>query len=326
MWVNIINLQIFNIQAQMESIVEKINKLKKEKNAVILAHCYQNVEIDEVADFVGDSLYLSQKARETDADIIVFAGVSFMAETAKLLSPHKKVLLPRLEAGCFMADMIDLKSLREFKSKHPNIPAVCYVNSTAEIKSECDVCCTSSNALNIVRNLGVKEVLFLPDTYLGKWVESQLDGVKVITYNGFCPTHLRLRPEDIEKCRLEHPNAKILAHPECHHTVSKLADFVGSTKEIMDYVNKTDENEIVIATEKGVFDRLKRDYPEKSFYLLKDNLVCQNMKWNTLDDIYNALVREEHEITLNKDISEKAVKCINRMFEVSNSARIPEAV
>ena len=302
----------------MDSLVEKINNLKKEKNAVILAHCYQNVEVDEVADFVGDSLYLSRKAKETNADIIVFAGVSFMAETAKLLSPDKKVLLPRLEAGCFMANMINVESLREFRAMHPNVPAVCYVNSTAAIKAESDVCCTSSNAVDVVKNLGVDEVLFLPDTYLGKWVEAKLEGkVKVHTYNGFCPTHLRLRAEDMEKSRLEHPNSKILAHPECHQTVSALADFVGSTKEIMEYVKSTDFKEYTIATEKGVFDRLQRDYKDKTFYLLKDTLVCQNMKWNTLDDIYNSLLREEHEITLDKETSEKAMACINKMFEVT---------
>lgn len=301
----------------MSTLVEKIHELKKEKNAVILAHCYQNVEIDEVADFVGDSLYLSQKAKETDADIIVFAGVSFMAETAKLLSPNKKVLLPRIEAGCFMADMIDVNLLREFKNQHPNIPSVCYVNSTAAIKAECDVCCTSSNAVDVVKNLGASEVLFLPDTYLGKWVESKLDGVKVITYNGFCPTHLSLRAEDVEKSRLEHPNAVILAHPECHQTVTSLADFVGSTKEIMHYVKASNEKEFVIATEKGVYDRLKRDYLNKEFYLLKDTLVCKNMKWNTLDDIYNSLVREEHEITLDMETSHRAMACINKMFEIT---------
>ncbi|MBR1776652.1 quinolinate synthase NadA [bacterium] len=306
----------------MNSLVESINKLKKEKNAVILAHCYQNVEIDKVADFVGDSLYLSKKAKDTDADIIVFAGVSFMAETAKLLSPEKKVLLPRLEAGCFMANMINIESLREFKSLHPNVPSVCYVNSTAEIKAECDVCCTSSNALKVVKNIAEKEntneVLFLPDTYLGKWVEKQLEGkIKVTTYNGFCPTHLRLRKEDIENSRKEYPNSKILAHPECHWAVSELADFVGSTKEIMEYVKNTDFSEYTIATEKGVFDRLQRDYSNKTFHLLSDSLVCKNMKWNTLDDIYNSLLREEHEIFLDDTISEKAMACINKMFQIT---------
>lgn len=301
----------------MNELIEKINKLKKEKNAVILAHCYQNVEIDEVADFVGDSLYLSRMAKDTDADIIVFAGVSFMAETAKLLSPEKKVLLPRTESGCFMADMIDVEYLRKFKSEHPGVPAVCYVNSTAAVKAECDVCCTSSNALHIVKNLNVPEVLFLPDTYLGKWVESKLDGVKVTTYNGFCPTHLLIRPEDMENARKKYPNAKILAHPECHYEVSALADFVGSTKAIMDYVKNSDEKEFVIATEKAVVDRLTRDYPERKFYLIKDTIVCKNMKWNTLDDIYYSLLNEEHEITLDASVAKNAMACINRMFEMN---------
>ncbi len=305
----------------MNTLVEKINTLKREKNAVILAHCYQNVEIDEVADFVGDSLYLSKMAKETDADIIVFAGVSFMAETAKLLSPNKKVLLPRLEAGCFMANMINVDSLRQFKAIHPNVPVVCYVNSTAAVKAECDVCCTSSNAYDVVSNLGADEVLFVPDTYLGKWVESKLNGkVKVTTYNGFCPTHLRLRAEDVEAARQAYPNSKILAHPECHQTVSALADFVGSTKEIMQYVKNSNDIEFTIATEKGVLDRLQRDYKDKTFHLLKDTLVCTNMKWNTLDDIYNALINEEHEIVLDEAISQKAMACINKMFEVTSVA------
>ena len=299
----------------MDLLVEKIKKLKKEKNAIVLAHCYQNVEIDEVADFVGDSLYLSRMAKDTDADIIVFAGVSFMAETAKLLSPNKKVLLPRTESGCFMADMINLDSLREFKAQHPNIPVVCYVNSTVAIKAECDICCTSSNALDIVRNMKVPEVLFVPDTYLGKWVEAQLDGVKVTTFNGFCPTHLRITPKDMEDARTKFPNAKLLAHPECHFKVSALADFVGSTKAIMDYVANSSDKEFVIATEKGVVDRLTRDYKDKKFYLIKDTIVCQNMKWNTLDDIYNSLLNETHEIFLDETVLEKAMACINRMWE-----------
>lgn len=302
----------------MKELVEKINELKKKKNAVILAHCYQNVEIDEVADFVGDSLYLSQQANATDADIIVFAGVYFMAQTAKILSPDKKVLLPRLESGCRMADMIDLKQLREFKSKHPNIPAVCYINSTAEVKSECDMCCTSSNAVKVVESMGAKEILFLPDTYLGKWVENKLGNVKVTTYPGFCPTHLQIQPQDILEARKKYPNAKVLAHPECHQEVVKLADYVGSTTGIMKYAIESDNKTFIIATEKGVVERLERDYPEKEFILIKNNVVCPNMKWHTLQDIYNALDKEEHEITVDNDIAQKAVNCINRMLAVSN--------
>ncbi len=301
----------------MDCYIEKIRQLKKEKNAVILAHCYQNVEIDEVADYVGDSLYLSQQAAKTDADIIVFAGVFFMAQTAKILNPNKKVLLPRMESGCLMADMIDFDQLMEFKSQHPNIPTICYINSTAEVKSECDICCTSSNAVKIVKSLNSPEVLFLPDTYLGKWTEKVLGNVKVTTYPGFCPTHLKIKPEDIIEARKKYPSAKILAHPECHQNVSELADYVGSTTEIMNYAAESNARQFIIATEKGVADRLKRDYKDKEFILIKDSIICPNMKWNNLEDIYNSLKYEQYEINVDKKIAEKAIKCINRMLEVS---------
>lgn len=300
-----------------EGIIEKINKLKKEKNAIILAHCYQNVEIDEVADYVGDSLYLSQMAAKTDADIIVFAGVYFMAQTAKILSPTKKVLLPRLESGCLMADMVNLEQLREFKSKYPNIPTVCYINSTAEVKSESDICCTSSNALKIVDSLKADKVLFLPDTYLGKWVEKNLDGVEVITYPGYCPTHLRIKPEDILEMRKKYPDAEVLTHPECHKEVTALSDYVGSTTGIMKYAKESNKKTFIIATEKGVVDRLKRDLPDKEFILIKDNIICPNMKWHTLEDIYNALEYEQHEIDVEPELASKALGCIDRMLEVS---------
>lgn len=301
----------------MQKLVDSINKLKKEKNAIILAHCYQPVEIDLVADFVGDSLALSQKAAQTKADIIVFAGVFFMAQTAKILSPNKKVLLPQIEAGCRMADMITYKQLIEFKSKYPDIPTVCYVNSTAEVKSECDMCCTSSNAVNVVKSMNAEKILFLPDTYLGKWVEKQLGNVEVITYPGFCPTHLQIRPVDIENIREKYPNALVLAHPECHTTVSEMADYVGSTTGIMNYVKNSDHNEFVIATEQGVTDRLKRDYPDKIFIAIKDNIICPNMKMTSLEDILEVLENETNEIFVNEEIAQKAVKCIDRMLEVS---------
>ena len=302
----------------MENIIEQIQTLKREKNAVILAHCYQNVEIDEVADFVGESLYLSQMAAKTDADVILFAGVFFMAQTAKMLSPDKKVLLPRMESGCLMADTINLEQLRKFKSEHPNIPTVCYINSTAEVKSECDICCTSSNAIKIVKSLNTDKVLFLPDTHLGKWVESQLDGVEVITYPGCCPTHMRIKPEDVTNIRKHFPKAKILTHPECSKSVTKLSDFVGSTKEIMQYAKESVAKQFVIATEQGVCDRLKRDMPEKEFIMIKENIICPCMKWHTLQDIYNALEKEQHEITLDEDLIKKSVTCIDRMLEVCN--------
>ena len=295
---------------------DEILKLKKEKNAVILGHCYQNIEIDKVADYVGDSLYLSQMAAKTDADIIVFAGVYFMAQTAKIISPNKKVLLPNMQSGCLMADMIDLKQLREFKAQHSEMPVVCYVNSTAEVKSECDICCTSSNAIKIVDSLKAKEIMFVPDTYLGKWVETQLGNVKVNTFTGFCPTHLRIKPEDIDNAREKYPNALVLTHPECHKEVCLKADYVGSTTGIMKYAMESDKKQFVIATEKGVVDRLQRDCKDKEFILIKDNIVCPNMKHNSLEDIYNVLKNETNEITVDEEIAKKALRCIDRMLEV----------
>ena len=302
----------------MEDLIEKINRLKREKNAVILAHCYQNAEIDEVADFVGDSLYLSQKAADTDADIIIFAGVYFMAQTAKILNPNKKVILPNLKAGCEMADMVNLQQLREFKSKYPNIPTVCYINSTAEVKSECDICCTSSNAIKIVDSLNAEKILFLPDRNLGKWVEKQLGNVEVITYDGCCPIHNDLTTQSLEETKQQHPNAIVLAHPECKEEFSSKADYVGSTTGIMAYVKNSQENEFIIATEKGVVDRLKRDYPEKQFYNINDKpTICKSMKLNSLMDIYYALKNESPEIQVAPELAQKALGCIDRMLEVS---------
>ncbi|MBQ9244980.1 quinolinate synthase NadA [bacterium] len=302
------------------NIIEEIKKLKKEKNAIILTHCYQNIEIDEISDFVGDSLYLSRAAAKTNADIIVFAGVYFMAQSAKILSPNKKVFLPNMNSGCLMADMIDVNNLRIFKKQNPNIPVVCYINSTAEVKAECDICCTSSNAIEIVKSLNVPKVLFVPDTYLGKWVEKQLGNVEIITFNGFCPTHLRIRVEDIERARKLYPNAEILTHPECHNEVAKLSDFVGSTKEIMDYAKQSDKKQFIIATEKGVADRLNRDSKlynwGKEFILINENIICPNMKHNTLEDIYNTLLNETNEITIDKEISKKARISIDKMLNV----------
>lgn len=298
-------------------LINKINELKKAKNAVILAHCYQNVEIDEVADYVGDSLYLSQMAAKTDADIIVFAGVYFMAETAKILSPDKKVLLPRMESGCLMADMITAEQLREFKSKYPNIPVVCYVNSTAEVKAESDICCTSSNAVNVVKSLNVNKVLFVPDTYLGTFVVSKLPEVEVITYPGYCPTHLRIKPEDIISMRQKHPEALVLTHPECHQEVTKISDYVGSTTGIINFAKESTNKSFIIATEIGVVDRLKRDLKDKEFHLVSPKAVCSNMKWNHLEDILNSLEKEQHEITVDPQIAQKAYSTIEKMIQIN---------
>lgn len=300
-----------------QALIEKINKLKKDKNAVVLAHCYQHAEIDEVADFVGDSLYLSQAAAKTDADIIVFAGVSFMAETAKMLSPDKKVLLPCKNAGCEMADMINLQQIRELKTKNPNIPVVCYVNSSAEVKSEADYCCTSSNALKVVSAIGAKKVLFVPDRYLGSWVGNQLKDIEVITYNGFCPVHFGISAKDVIARKQENPDALVLAHPECQKEVVELADYVGSTTGIMKFAKESDNKTFIISTEIGVVERLERDCPDKKFVLVSQQAVCKNMKYHKLQDIYDALLNEQYEINVDENISKKAVKCIDRMLEIS---------
>ena len=301
----------------MKKIIERINELKKEKNAIILAHSYQNIEIDSVADYVGDSLYLSQKAKETQAEIIVFAGVYFMAQTAKIISPEKKVLLPNINAGCLMADMINLHQMVDLKKRYPNIPVVCYINSTAEVKSKCDICCTSSNAIEIVRSLNAKQVLFVPDANLGKYVESQLENVEVITYDGCCPVHDNVTVENIKNMRDKYPNAKVLIHPECKPIVSSMGDYIGSTSGIIEYVKNSSHNQFIIVTEKGVADRLRRDYPDKEFILISDKMLCESMKLTTLNEILFSLENEVNEITLDEEVRKLSSKCIERMLEVS---------
>ncbi len=302
---------------ERKELVKKIQELKKEKNAIVLAHTYQNVEIDEVADFSGDSLYLSQQAAKTDADVIVFAGVYFMAETAKILSPQKTVLLPNINAGCAMADKINLAQLRAFKEKHPNIPVVCYVNSTAEVKSESDICCTSANAVNVVKSLNAKEVLFVPDQHLGSYVESQLEGAKVITYPGFCPIHHSITVDDVKEKKALYPNAQVMVHPECQKEVTQMANFVGSTTAIIKEVKNSDKKEFIIVTEKGVVERLERDCPDKKFVLINEKAICETMKLLKLEDILNTLQNNEYEITVDEEISKKAIKAIDRMVNTN---------
>ena len=298
------------------ALIDEINKLKKEKNAVILAHCYEHAEIDEVADFVGDSLYLSRQAAKTDADIVVFCGVYFMAETAKILSPNKKVLLPNLSAGCAMADMINLEKIKDFKAKNLNIPVVCYVNSTAEVKSECDICCTSANAVEIVKSLNTNKVLFVPDRNLGGYVQSKLSDIEVICYNGCCPIHNDLTVGDVLKQKQANPNAKVLVHPECVKAVTDLADYVGSTTGIINYVKNSDEREFIIVTEIGVVERLERDYKNKKFIHISERAICQSMKYIQLEDVLAALKEEKFEINVSEKLIKEAYAPIEKMIAV----------
>ncbi|MCC5908971.1 MAG: quinolinate synthase NadA [Clostridiaceae bacterium] len=297
-------------------LIEEIKRLKKEKNAIVLAHNYQIPEIQDIADIVGDSLKLSQEAVNVDADIIVMSGVHFMAESVKILSPEKKVLLPVYDAGCPMADMVDVDGLREFKKKHPNAPVVCYVNSSAEVKAESDICCTSSNAVNIVKSLDSDKVLFVPDKNLGNYIQTQVPEKEIIVWEGFCITHHRVNPQEIDAVRQQHPDAPVLAHPECRPEVVAKADFVGSTSEIIKKAGKMENKSFVIGTEMGVLHQLRTNNPGKKFYLLSPALICFNMKKTTLKDIYNALLKEEKEIFVKEEIQRGALKSLQRMLQV----------
>ena len=253
---------------QNKKEVQALLDLKKERNAVILAHLYQWPEVQELADFVGDSLDLSRKAQETKADVIVFCGVWFMAQTAKILNPEKTVLLPRPDAGCPMADMVTPEDVWELKKKHPQAAVVCYVNSSAEVKAASDICCTSSNAVSVVSSLREEEIIFVPDRNLGHYVSQFLPDKRFILFNGFCPTHDRITPEDVEKARSARPGASVLVHPECRPEVVQKADFAGSTAQIIEYAAASDKKEFIIGTESGVLHRLKQLCPNKNFFFL----------------------------------------------------------
>lgn len=299
-----------------EYYIEKIDRLKKEKNAVVLAHNYQRGEIQDIADFVGDSLDLSRRASKVDAEVIVFCGVNFMAESAAILSPEKKVLLPDPNAGCPMADMITPESLRLEKKKYPDAKVVCYVNSSAEIKAESDICCTSTNAIDVVRSLqGTSRILFVPDEHLGRYVASKT-GADIIFWKGFCPTHLRVKPEDIIEIRQKHPKAKCVVHPECSLEVIMLADEALSTGGIIRYVEETDAEEIIIGTELGLAYRLQKEHPNKQFYLASNKLICPNMKLTTLEKVADSLENLQHQVTVDENIRMRAKMALDRMLEI----------
>ncbi len=297
-------------------LIEKIQLLKKQKDAVILAHNYQLSEIQDIADFVGDSLELSIEASKTKAKIIVFCGVNFMAETAKILNPTKKVLMPDKKAGCPMANMINESDLLELKNQNPDAAVVCYINSTAKIKALSDYCCTSGNALQIVKSILPKKIIFVPDQYLGNWIESQL-GIKMILWKGYCNVHNKILPEYIIKQKSNHPKALVLAHPECTPEVLKLADKVASTSQMIKFPSNNSAEEYIIATEKGILHKLNKIYPDKKFYPAFDGALCPNMKLTNLEKLLWSLEDEKEEINLEKNIIEKALSPIKRMLEIT---------
>ena len=300
-----------------DEIIKEILELKKKKNAVIVAHNYQVDDVQEVADIIGDSLALSKYCADVKKDIIVFCGVHFMAESAKILSPDKIVLLPEIDAGCPMADMVTKESLIEEKKKYPDATVVCYINSSAEVKSECDVCCTSSNAVDIVRAVKSKDILFVPDQNLGSYVAKMVPEKNVILWNGYCITHHRVKVDEFVRAKELHPKAEILVHPECQPDIVSIADFAGSTKQIIDYATNSSNKEFIIGTEMGVLFKLKRDNPEKSFYLLSQGLVCPNMKKTSLLSVYSSLNEMKYEINLDETVRLKAKRSLDNMLKLS---------
>ncbi len=300
----------------MKNLIEDILALKKKKKAVILAHNYQKPEIFEIADFLGDSLGLCREAAKTDAEIIVFCGVYFMAESAAILNPGKKVLVPNLEAGCAMADMIEAKQLVEFKKLRPNAAVVCYVNSTAEVKAVSDICCTSSNAVAVVKSLPNKEIIFVPDKNLAAYVAKFVPEKVIIPWEGYCPIHNYLTPEYVAEVKRNNPNAKVIAHPECPPDVLEVADYVSSTSGMIECAERSEAQEFFVLTECGMTERLKRSIPEKKFIGLCN--MCYDMKRNDLESVYECLLNEKNVVKVDTNISKKALLAFEKMFNVKS--------
>lgn len=304
------------VTAKESSLVERILKLKKARNAVILAHNYQLGEVQDIADFVGDSLELSQKAAKTDADVIVFCGVHFMAETASILCPDKVVLLPDIQAGCPMADMVTAEGLRQKKQEFPGATVVCYINSSAEVKAESDVCCTSANAAKVIQSLdSANEILFVPDQYLGHYIGSKT-GKKMILWPGFCPTHLRILPQHILRMKQEYPQAKVIVHPECRPEVIALADEVLSTSGIIKFGQKTEAKEVIVGTEIGIIHQLNKGSPGKKFIPASEQAVCPNMKRISLEKILWSLEEMSPEVRVSEGIRLTAKSAVDKMLEI----------
>jgi len=298
------------------AIIEKIQQLKVQRNAVILAHNYQSGEIQDIADYTGDSLGLSVRAASTEAEVIVFCGVLFMAETAAILSPDKTVLLPEKNAGCPMADMITGSQFEELKAKHPDAITVCYVNTPADVKAHCDYCCTSGNAVELVNTLPKnKQIIFVPDKYLGRYV-AEKTGRNMILWPGYCPTHARISAEQVEHLKVAHPEAVAIAHPECNEQVAHVADEILSTGQMLKFVKASDAKTFIVATELGIIHTLKKENPDKEFIPVAANIICTNMKKITLEKVLWSLEDMQYEITVSNEIALRAKGALDRMLEV----------
>ena len=299
-----------------KKLISKIGELKKKRNAIILVHNYQLPEVQDIADFRGDSLELSRIAAKTEAEVIVFCGVYFMAETASILSPDKLVIMPDISAGCPMANMMNADDLRKLKQKHPGVVAVGYVNTSAAVKAELDYCCTSTNAVAVVNALkDEKEIIFVPDKYLADYV-SKKSGRKLISWHGFCPTHVKILPEDLKREKRFHPQAKVMVHPECLASVVALADVVLSTSQMAKYAKEDSADEFIIGTESGLIYRLKQDNPNKEFYLASERAVCPNMKRTTQEKVLWALEELKDEVRVSEEIRKRARLAIERMLKI----------
>ncbi len=295
---------------------EKILKLKEEKNAVILTHYYAPAEAQEVADYVGDSFYLAKMAKQSTADIIVFCGVSFMGESAKILNPDKKVLMPDLTADCPMAHMVAEGKIEQMRREYDDLAVVCYINSTAQLKCKSDVCVTSSNAVRIVRSLPNKNIFFIPDRNLGRYVAEQVSEKNIIVNDGCCPIHAAITVEQLNMVKDEHPTAPILIHPECEPELLAISDFIGSTAEIIEYAKNSSQSEFIICTEDGVDFKLVSDHPDKKFFYPAPHPCCKDMKLNTLEAILSVLEKEDKEVIVEESVSEGALRPLDRMLEL----------
>lgn len=301
-------------------LTQKILDLKKEKKAIILAHNYQRPEVQDIADYTGDSIELSRKAmEEKNAELIVFAAVDFMAESAAILNPQKKVLLPCLGARCPMAQMLTVEEIKRVKSLHPNAPVVLYVNTLASSKASCDICCTSANAVQVVESLKADTVIFGPDRNLGEYV-AEKTGKTIIPIPewGFCPTHLLFQPEEVKALKIKHPDATVMVHPECSLEMRKVADFIGSTSKICKYAKESNQKTFIVGTEEGILHKLRKENPGKEFILAYDGAVCPNMKLTTLDRIYASLKEEKNVVKIPEPIAKKARVSLERMFEIKS--------